>query len=110
MAELAQRSCIPCQGGIPPLSPDESQRLLQQLDGSWEVIENHHLMRNFDFPDFATALEFVNKVGQVAEREGHHPEIYLTYGKVGIQLWTHKVDGLTESDFVLAAKIDGLVP
>ncbi len=110
MAELAQKSCIPCQGGTPPLSPDESQRLAQQLDAGWDVIANHHLMRNFDFPDFASALEFVNKVGQLAEREGHHPDICLTWGQVGIQLWTHKVDGLTESDFILAAKIDELQP
>ncbi len=106
MAGLAERSCIPCQGGVPPLSVDESQRLLQQLDGSWEVIENHHLMRNFDFPEFVSALDFVNKVGQLAAREGHHPDICLSWGKVGIQLWTHTVDGLTESDFILAAKID----
>ncbi|MEW6252530.1 MAG: 4a-hydroxytetrahydrobiopterin dehydratase [Planctomycetota bacterium] len=108
MADLAQRSCVPCQGGIPPLAADESERLSSQLDAGWEVIANHHLMRNFEFTDFASALEFVNRVGQLAEREGHHPEIYLTWGRVGIQLWTHKVDGLTESDFILAAKIDQL--
>ncbi len=108
MAELAQRSCIPCQGGIPPLAADETQRLARQLDQRWEVIANHHLTRNFDFPDFRAALNFVDQVGEIAEREGHHPDICLSWGKVGIELWTHKVDGLTESDFILAAKIDEL--
>ncbi len=110
MAELAQRSCIPCQGGIPPLAPHETQRLAQQLDSRWEVIADHHLTRNFDFPDFRSALDFVDRVGELAEREGHHPDICLSWGKVGIELWTHKVDGLTESDFILAAKIDELQP
>lgn len=105
--ELAARKCIPCQGGTPPLRRDEIIPLARQTPG-WEVIADHHLTQNFDFPDFASALAFVNRVGEVAEQEGHHPDICLSWGKVGIEIWTHKVDGLTESDFILAAKIDEL--
>lgn len=103
--DLASKKCKPCQGGVPPLQPKEFVPLLNQLSG-WEVIEGHHLSKNYTFPDFVSALAFVNRIGEVAEREGHHPDIYLTWGKVGIQLFTHKIDGLTESDFVMAAKID----
>jgi 4a-hydroxytetrahydrobiopterin dehydratase len=74
----------------------------------WNVVNEHHVTRTFTFPDFVKALEFVNKVGKVAEEQGHHPDIFLTWGKVEITLWTHKVDGLTESDFIMAAKIDKL--
>ncbi len=74
----------------------------------WKVINEHHIAREYTFPDFRSALAFVNKIGEVAEEQGHHPDIFLTWGKVGITLWTHKVDGLTESDFILAAKIDKL--
>lgn len=107
MAGLSAKHCVPCRGGVPALKRDEYLPLLNQLHG-WDVIDNHHLSKNVSFPDFATALVFVNKVGEVAEREGHHPNLYLSWGKVGIQIWTHKVDGLTESDFILAAKIDEL--
>jgi 4a-hydroxytetrahydrobiopterin dehydratase len=107
MSELSAKKCIPCSGGVPPLSADEIIPLLNQLDG-WEAVDNHHLARNFSFPDFKTALAFVNRIGDLAEAEGHHPDIYFTWGKVGIQIYTHKVDGLTESDFILAAKIDRL--
>lgn len=106
-SELARKKCMPCQGGVPPLNADEIVPLLNQLEG-WEVVDNHHLVKHFTFPDFVSALEFVNRVGDVAESEGHHPDIHLTWGKVGIQLFTHKIDGLTESDFILAAKTDEL--
>lgn len=105
---LANKVCIPCRGGVPPLEKEKVEELLKQLDKSWEVQEGHHLYRLFTFDDFVSALAFTNKVGQVAEANGHHPDIHLTWGKVGIQIWTHKIDGLTESDFVLAAKIDQL--
>ncbi len=104
---LSAKSCVPCQGGVPALTRAEIAPLEAELRG-WEVIADHHLMKNYDFPDFATALAFVNRVGQLAEEQGHHPDIYLTWGKVGLQIYTHKVDGLTESDFILAAKIDQL--
>jgi 4a-hydroxytetrahydrobiopterin dehydratase len=107
MAELCTQKCVPCQGGVPPLKGDEIAPLLGQLNG-WEVVEDHHLTRLFTFPDFVQALAMVNKVGGLAEQEGHHPDIYLAWGKVRIDIWTHKIDGLTESDFILAAKIDKL--
>ena len=83
------------------------QKLHAQLDG-WDVVEAHHLSKTYKFPDFVTALGFVDRVGELAEEQGHHPDIYLAWGKVAIETWTHKIDGLTESDFVLAAKIDTL--
>ncbi len=105
MTQLAERRCIPCRGGVSPLTADGIAPLLDQLQG-WEVVEDHHLRKLVRFPDFENALAFVNQVGEVAEAEDHHPDIYLAWGKVEITLWTHKIDGLTESDFVLAAKID----
>ncbi len=107
MAGLSAKACVPCQGGTPPLRHEQMLPLLDQLHG-WEVADHHHLVRQYDFPDFATALAFVNRIGDVAEREGHHPDLALSWGKVGVQLWTHKANGLTESDFILAAKIDEL--
>lgn len=102
---LSQESCIPCRGGIPPLTADEIRPLMDQLTG-WTDADHHHIQKEFDFSDFVTALEFVNRVGAIAEAEGHHPDIYLAWGKARITIWTHKIDGLTESDFILAAKID----
>lgn len=107
MSPLSAKSCVPCRGGVPALQACEIRPLLAQLRG-WDVVDEHHLSKNIRFPDFAAALRFVNRVGEVAEREGHHPEIHLSWGKVGIELFTHKVDGLTESDFILAAKLDDL--
>jgi 4a-hydroxytetrahydrobiopterin dehydratase len=105
MAELAEKTCVPCRGGVPRLTPDEVRPLQAQVK-DWGVINNHHLEREFTFTDFKTALDFTNKVGAIAEEQGHHPDIYLAWGKVRITIWTHKIDGLTESDFILAAKID----
>jgi 4a-hydroxytetrahydrobiopterin dehydratase len=105
-ARLADRECIPCRGGVPPLKGEEIIRLLSQLGSGWRVAGEHHLEREYTFPDFRTALTFVNRVGELAEAQGHHPDLTLAWGKVGVQIWTHKIDGLTESDFVLAAKID----
>lgn len=108
MAEqLADKKCVPCRGGVPPLKGSELKALHQQTS-QWEVINEHHLHREFRFPDFKQALAFVNRVGDVAEQEGHHPDILLGWGKAEITTWTHKIDGLTESDFILAAKIDRL--
>ena len=107
MPELAEKSCVPCRGGVPALKGSALESFKQQLPG-WEVVNEHHLKRAFTFPDFVSALAFVNKIGDVAEKEGHHPDIYLAWGKVEVTIWTHKVDGLTESDFILAAKIDKL--
>ena len=105
MSELANKTCVPCRGGVPALKGKELANLHAQLPG-WEVVEEHHLLRTYMFPDFLQALEFVNRAGAIAEQQGHHPDIYLAWGKVEVKIWTHKIDGLTESDFILAAKID----
>ncbi len=104
--DLASKQCVPCRGGVPPLEGDAIDRLLDQLGEGWRVIDQHHLEKEYVFPDFAKALAFTNRVGAVAEEQGHHPDIYLAWGKVGLTIWTHKIDGLTESDFVFAAKAD----
>jgi 4a-hydroxytetrahydrobiopterin dehydratase len=104
---LAEKHCVPCKGGIPPLAGEELERFKHQLP-NWQVVGNHHLLRNFSFPDFRTALDFVNKAGAIAEEEGHHPDMLLSWGRVEVKIWTHKIDGLTESDFILAAKIENL--
>lgn len=106
--DLAKKKCIPCQKGTPPLKGGELARMHQQLSGSWKVVDEHHLEKEYAFKDFKDALAFVNKVGALAEAEGHHPDLYLSWGKVKILLWTHKINGLTESDFILAAKCDSL--
>lgn len=105
---LASEACVPCRGGVPPLTAVEREPLLAELDPDWRVVDGHHLTREFKFSDFAAALAFTNRVGALAEQEGHHPDIYLAWGKVRLEIWTHKIDGLTRSDFVLAAKADRL--
>jgi 4a-hydroxytetrahydrobiopterin dehydratase len=105
MSELASKECVPCRGGVPPLTSDRINTLLGQVDG-WSCEQDHHITKTYEFPDFVTALEFVNQTGAIAEAEGHHPDIYLTWGRVRIDIWTHKINGLSESDFILAAKID----
>ncbi len=107
MSELAKKRCIPCQGDIPALEGQELDAFAAEVP-RWAVANGHHLDRELTFPDFRQALDFTNQIGELAEHEGHHPDIYLAWGKVGIKIWTHKVDGLTESDFILAAKIDQL--
>jgi 4a-hydroxytetrahydrobiopterin dehydratase len=107
MSELASKHCIPCRGGVPPLKGDALKPFMDQLP-SWNVIAEHHLATTFLFPDFQAGLDFVNRIGAVAEAEGHHPDICLSWGKVDVQIHTHKAGGLTESDFILAAKIDRL--
>jgi len=107
ISALADKKCVPCRGGVPPLQGDELSRFSLQLPG-WKVIEEHHIAKSFLFPDFRSALDFVNRVGKVAEEEGHHPDLTLSWGKVDAKIFTHKIRGLTESDFVLGAKIDRL--
>lgn len=108
MAALAQQDCIPCKGGVAPLKGEGLKPLQNQLNGDWKVIQEHHLEREFSFKNFRDALSFTNRVGELAEAQNHHPDIYLTWGKVKVTIWTHKINGLAESDFILAAKIDGL--
>lgn len=105
MSELARRRCTPCRGGVPPLAGAALAALQAQLP-FWKVVDGHHLAKSFLFPDFARALAFVDRVGAAAESEGHHPTICLSWGKVDVQIYTHAIDGLTENDFILAAKID----
>ena len=107
MSELSSKQCVPCRGGVPPLRGEEIERLQAQL-GGWEVVGEHHLKKNYRFSNFREALDFVNRVGELAEEQGHHPDICFAWGKAEITIWTHKIDGLTESDFILAAKIDEL--
>ena len=107
MSELASKKCVPCKGGVPPLKGEALQMLQKHVEG-WNVVEEHHLFKIIKFPDFRKALDFVNKVGEIAEEQGHHPVITFSWGKVEITIYTHKINGLTESDFILAAKIDSL--
>lgn len=105
---LAARACIPCRGGVPPLSVEEREKLLTELEG-WEIVSGHHLTKDYRFSNFVLALDFTNQLGELAEREGHHPEITVGWGHARVEIWTHKINGLTESDFVLAAKCDALL-
>lgn len=107
MSELASKTCVPCRGGVPPLKGEELASLQKQVDG-WSIVEEHRITKTFKFRDFREALKFVNRVGELAEEQGHHPDIFLAWGKAGITLWTHAIDGLTESDFIMAAKMDQL--
>ena len=108
MTELAEKTCVPCRGGVPPLRGEAIAQLQGQLHADWRVEGEHHLERTFRFPDFRAALDFTNRVGELAEEQSHHPDLHLAWGKVRVQIWTHKIDGLTESDFVFAAKVDRL--
>ena len=103
---LSEKTCIPCRGGIPPLQGEAQQRLLGELGNGWTVITDHHMEKTFKFKNFLEALNFTNAAGQIAEQQNHHPEITLTWGVVTVRVWTHKIDGLTESDFILAAKAE----
>lgn len=105
--ELSERRCVPCRGGVPPLTAEEIAPLAAQL-ADWQVVDNHHLRKSYEFPDFRAALDFVNSVGDLADAEDHHPDIAFGWGRAEITIWTHKIDGLRESDFILAAKIDRL--
>jgi 4a-hydroxytetrahydrobiopterin dehydratase len=102
---LADRQCVPCKGGVPPLDAAAIAPLLAQLD-DWQVVDNHHLSKRYKLKNFVQALDLVNRIGAIAEEQNHHPDLHLAWGKVGVEIWTHKINGLTESDFVFAAKCD----
>ena len=109
MSDLASKECIPCRGGVDPLKDVELNRWHEMLGNDWQVIEDHHLEKTFKFNDFVQALAFTNRVGDLAEEINHHPEICLTWGRVHITIYTHKIDGLAEADFIWAAKVDRLL-
>ena len=106
MNDLAKKTCIPCRGGVPPLKGTQLADLQEKLKNDWKIIIEHHLEKEYSFINFKEALEFTIKVGELAENQDHHPDIFLTWGKVKVTIWTHKIDGLTESDFIFAAKTD----
>ena len=106
MSELAEGTCIPCRGGVPPLKGDELADFQQKLRNDWEIIDEHHLEKEYFFSNYREALDFTIKIGELAENQNHHPDIYLAWGKAKLSIWTHKIDGLTESDFIFAAKAD----
>lgn len=105
MSQLAEKQCVPCRGGVPPLPEDEQKRLLAELR-DWKIIDGHHLYKEYRFTNYSTALEWVNAISTIAEDQGHHPDISFGWGYVHVKVWTHKIDNLTESDFVFAAKLD----
>ncbi len=107
MSDLANKNCVPCRGGVPALKGEQLHNYSHQLP-QWTVVNEHHITRTFTFPDFKQALEFVNRAGEISEEQGHHPDLLLSWGKVEVTMWTHKVNGLTESDFIMAAKVDAL--
>jgi 4a-hydroxytetrahydrobiopterin dehydratase len=107
-SELAERRCVPCREGAAPLEGEALEALHDELGGGWRVLEGHHLEKEYRFPDFREALAFTNRVGELAEEQDHHPEILLSWGRVALRIWTHAVGGLSENDFVLAARADRL--
>lgn len=104
--ELARKECVPCKGGVPPLKGEALKGMLKILGDDWQVVDEHHLVKEYKFPNFVDALAFTNKVGAIAEEQNHHPDILTTWGKTKVTIWTHKIDGLTESDFIFAAKVE----
>ncbi len=103
---LADHKCVPCRGGVPPMARDRAETLLRELDSGWRMSANGHLERAYTFENFAQAMAFANRLADVAESEGHHPDLRIAWGKCTVELWTHKINGLTESDFYFAAKAD----
>jgi 4a-hydroxytetrahydrobiopterin dehydratase len=107
MSKLSEKRCIPCEGGVDPLTQAEAEKLLQELDPEWTLVDGGGLLaRSFNFPNFKKTMEFVNKVADIAEEENHHPDMTVSYSNVGVELMTHAIGGLSENDFILASKID----
>jgi 4a-hydroxytetrahydrobiopterin dehydratase len=117
MTELAQRTCVPCRGGVPPLGDEQIAPLLAQLGSGWRVVERESakhgtikiLACTYRFDDFASAMRAAQRIGEMAEEQQHHPDLHISWGRVTVEVWTHKIGGLTESDFVFAAKCDTLI-
>jgi 4a-hydroxytetrahydrobiopterin dehydratase len=108
VSELASLECVACKGGIPPLQGEALRSWHDRLGNDWRLVDDHHLEKEYKFPNFRQALNFVDRVGELAESVNHHPDLFLTWGKAGVTLWTHKIGGLSETDFVFAAKTDQL--
>ncbi|MDP3963303.1 MAG: 4a-hydroxytetrahydrobiopterin dehydratase [bacterium] len=110
MSDLSSKKCVPCEGGAPPLDKKQIESFLKDLSGSGWILAHEEgvdkIRKQFQFKDFNATMEFVNKIASIAEREGHHPDIHIWYSKVLLVLWTHAVKGLSENDFIMAAKID----
>ena len=105
--DLAERECVACTSDDDPLKGDDLNRLYEKIDTDvWDVIDEHHLEGTYEFENFRDALEFTKEVGELAEEEWHHPDIHLSWGEVVIEMWTHKIDGLFETDFIMAARMD----
>jgi 4a-hydroxytetrahydrobiopterin dehydratase len=117
MSMLASQSCVPCRGGVPPLSAQEAAPLLAQLEPGWSIVERadskrgtiHLLARTYRFENFSAAMRAAVRIGEMAEEQQHHPDLYVAWGRLGVEIWTHKIGGLTESDFIFAAKCDAIV-
>lgn len=108
LSELAQKECVPCKAGAPQLIGSAMRVLFEKLSNGWSIVDDHHLVKEYRFKNFREALDFTNRIGELAESQNHHPDIHLAWGRVQVSIWTHKINGLTESDFILAAKIDAL--
>ncbi len=106
--DLTKKKCKPCEGGTPPLSQDEIYEYTKHIQEDWKVEENKKISKDYSFVNFKHTMDFVNKVADLAEEEGHHPDMHVYYGKVTIELTTHAIKGLSENDFILASKIDNL--
>jgi 4a-hydroxytetrahydrobiopterin dehydratase len=104
--DLSEKKCKPCEGGVMPLDPKEIEELKVHIKSDWKISENKILSKEYAFVNYLHTMDFVNKVSQLAEEEGHHPVMHVYYGKVVIDLWTHAINGLSENDFILAYKID----
>lgn len=106
---LLHKACVPCKGGVPPLTNEEAHKLLEELEQCWSMNEQGHLYKEYKLSDFMSAVDLVNKIARLSEEEAHHPNLTISWGFVIVEIWTHKINGLTESDFILAAKIDAII-
>ena len=106
--KLTQKNCVPCEGGVPKLTSNEIEAYSREFNEPWEVVEEMKIVKEFQFRDYISTIDFVNRVAELAEEEGHHPVMHVFFSKVMIELWTHAILGLSENDFILAAKIDEL--
>lgn len=108
--DLATKKCVPCEAGTIPFGPLELRKLMAKIRPEWRLLADHELHREFPFPDFKSAVAFANRIAELADAEGHHPVLTISWGLLVVELWTHAIDGLSENDFILAAKIDTLHP